>query len=258
MQYGCTATIQECSLVQKAGYDYVEISGKAIAAMPEEEFNNFTKSLTIPVLRMNAFAPADVIITGPGYDRTRTITYARHLVQRANRLGVTMIGVGSPLSRTVPADFDPCTANKQIGEFLTDVSAIFSPYGIKVCLEPLATCYCNTVNTLAEALNIVRDINDINIRIVLDFYNMEHMGEADICLKDAVPYIIHGHISDDDGNPRSRSYLKPEKKLLHQRRVKGLVDLGYKGNFTLETDVPFDQERAIASLTILKDAASIL
>jgi len=121
-----------------------------------------------------------------------------------------------------------------------------------MCLEALATCYCNTVNTTTQALEIIKQVNHPSVKLVLDFYNMEHMNEADIELT-KLP-IIHAHISDDDGAPNLRSYLKPNKKDLHQKRIKRLQDTGYNGGLTLEVDVPYDRERAALSLAIMKEA----
>ena len=94
-----------------------------------------------------------------------------------------------------------------------------------------------------------------NVGVVADFYNMEHMGEADAPLPAAqISRVFHAHISDDDGSPQRRYFLRPEKALRHIRRVQGLIKAGYAGNLTLEIDLPVDRARAEESLNILRQA----
>ena len=250
MLFGYSAMPQYCAAAKATGFDYVELPGKIIAAMTNKEFTAFEKDLDIPVLGMNAFCPAEIVITGPGYDRAVNREYAKHLSARAGALSVKVVGIGSPLSRNLPNNFDPSLSYQQIGEFLMDTSEIFGKYGIHTCLEALATCYCNTVNTLSEAVKLVNNLNNSNIHVVLDFYNMEHMGEADIPIPKAS--IIHAHISDDDGSFLLRSYLQPKKQKLHQTRIRNLLETGYIGGLTLEVDVSYDPIRAAESLAIMR------
>ena len=250
MLFGYSALPEYCMAAKETGYDYVELPGKIIAAMSDREFTAFADKLSIPALRMNAFCPPEVVIAGPGYDIELVRQYAKGLAPRAAALGVEMAGIGSPMSRNLPKGFDRALARNQIKEFLIETACIFDHYGIYVCLEALASCYCNTVNTLKEAVEIVRILDCHNIKIVLDFYNMEHMGEDDIS---DVPF-IHVHISDDDGSPSLRSYLKPEKREIHQNRLRKLTESGYDGCVTLELDVPYDPLRAAYSLDIQRQA----
>ena len=252
MLFGYSAMPADCEAARKTGYDYVELPAKVIAAMTDKEFSTFAGSLQIQALRMNAFCPPDVVIAGTGHDISSIREYTKRLAPRAAALGVKMVGIGSPMSRNIPKGFCNELAQEQIETSLCEISYILENQGIAVCLEALATCYCNTVNTLAEAVGIVRKLQQPNIHVVLDFYNMEHMGEADISLLE-LPF-AHVHISDDDGAPNLRSYLKPEKKEIHQKRLRKLPEKGYDGCITLEVDVPYDPVRAAESLRIMIDS----
>ena len=61
-----------------------------------------------------------------------------------------------------------------------------------------------------EAVRLVEELDCENIKAVIDFYNMEHMGEGDLDLRKWMPYIAHAHISDDDGAPDMRSFFRLE------------------------------------------------
>ena len=130
----------------------------------------------------------------------------------------------------------------------------FAVFDIEICLEPLAPCFCNFINFMPEAVSIIDEMKQNKTGIIADFYNMEHVGEADLDMKDFMPYISHVHISDDDGGPDKRSYLKPERARIHQERIQNLIKAGYQGAVSLEIDCRINPDRAAESLAIMKAA----
>lgn len=95
-----------------------------------------------------------------------------------------------------------------------------------------------------------------NLGLIADFYNMEYVKEADMDLKNYRHFIKHAHISDDDGTPYQRSFLKLQKEEIHKKRIRKLFDTGYRGAISLEIDCRIDTERAARSLEIMKSALS--
>ena len=83
---------------------------------------------------------------------------------------------------------------------------------------------------------------------------MEYVNEADLNLKKYRGIIKHAHISDDDGTPSQRSYLKPEKEEIHRNRIRRLYENGYQGAISLEIDCRIDAARSARSLEIMKSA----
>ena len=111
------------------------------------------------------------------------------------------------------------------------------------------------INTLEEAAEIVDRIGWEEIRLVADFYNLEYVGEADADLSCFLPLLFHVHISDDEGSPDRRSCLKPERRSIHQTRIRHLYGQGYCGAVTLETDTPAEEKKVEQSLLIIRRAA---
>ncbi|MCE5342685.1 MAG: sugar phosphate isomerase/epimerase [Eubacteriales bacterium] len=254
MLIGVTATPSELPVVARTGFDYVELSGKAVAAMPEDAFLALREALGqagLPCLGFNACFPAEVTIAGPGFDPEKARRYAEILAGRALALGVRMVGVGSPFSRRIPDGYPEGRAMREAADFLRILRDVMAPAGVTVCVEALADCYCNFINTLPEAA-VLAMLADC--KVVLDYYNMELMGEANRDLRPYLPLIAHVHISDDDGSPQLRSPLKPEKAAIHRRRIRWLKEAGYDQIITLETDIPFSEVRAAESLRLLRDA----
>ena len=254
MLAGMTVAPEEAALAAAAGFDYVELSGKAVTAMPEDAFASLVQTLAhagIPCLGLNACCPAEVTIAGPGFDPQAVDRYARALARRAEALGVRVIGVGSPLSRRLPPGYPTGRARAEATAFLRILRDRTAGAGVTVCVEALADCYCNFVNTLPEAAELAALAG---CRVVLDYYNMERMGEADTDVRPYLPLIAHAHISDDDGSPRLRAPLKAEKAEVHRARIRRLREAGYDRTMTLETDIPFSSARAAESLGLIRGA----
>ena len=241
--------------MENTGLDYVELSGRNVCAMEESGFRQLRRMIrsgALPCLGFNAYCPPDVRIAGPGFSAWTAKEYAKRCLARAAELNVQVVGVGSPMSRNLPEGYDRNLAMHQAQEFFAVTSEVFAAQNMYVCVEALGPCYCNFINRLADAQNIIRAVNMENVKLVLDFYNMEHSGEADIPLFPFINDIVHAHISDDAGSPQKRWFLKPEKRELHAARVRRLRDAGYQGAMTLEIDLPADLSEVKQSLQILK------
>lgn len=241
--------------MEKAGFDYVELSLRNVCAMEDNAYRELRRTVTsgpLPCLGFNAYCPPDVRIAGPGFSKRMAREYALKCLERAVALNASVVGVGSPMSRNLPEGYDRNLAMHEAAEFFTITAEVFATQNIYVCVEALGPCYCNFINSIAQAQSIVRAVGLDNLRLVLDFYNMEHSGEADIPLSPFVNDIVHAHISDDAGSPQKRWFLKPEKRDLHIARLRRLFTAGYLGAVTLEIDLPVDLEAAKQSLEILK------
>ena len=241
----------------ETGFDYVELSGRNVCAMEKEAFEELRRmihSSGLDCLGFNAYCPPEVRIAGPGFSRRAAKEYALRCLSRAVDLNVRVVGVGSPMSRNLPEGFDTTLAIRQAEEFFAVTAEVFATQNIYVCVEALGNCYCNFINRLHEAQSLVKAVGMANLKLVADFYNMEHSGEADIPLSPFVSDIVHAHISDDAGSPQKRWFLKPEKREQHVARLKRLYAAGYLGAVTLEIDLPADIIEAKQSLQILKDS----
>ena len=255
MLFGCTCKPEEYEIASQTGFDYIEFPCRIICGMEEVIFSALNKQVDrigTPVIGMNLYCPPELIISGPGYDAEKVLLYAKTAAARGSALGVNIVGIGSPRSRILPDGFDQKTAKSQLTEFLLITAAQFDRVNITVAMEALGPCFCNFINTVPEAYEIVNAANKNNLKIVADFYNMEHSGEADNDLTAYMDKLVHMHISDDDGSPTLRSFLKPEKYPIHKPRIRRLIETGYNGGLTIETDIPFDDARAGESLQFLK------
>jgi sugar phosphate isomerase/epimerase len=256
--FGCVIVPEDYACIEAAGYDYVELSCKAVCAMTSGAFSALRRMLSsgsLPCLGFNAYCPPHVRIAGPGFSLRSAKAWAMRAAQRAEALGVRVVGVGSPLSRVLPPGYDVRQAWEQATEFFSVTGEAFFAAGILVCVEALDTCYCSFINRLEEAAKLVRLVRLPNVRLLADFYNMERSGEADISLAPYAAHIAHAHISDDAGDPHQRWFLREDKRERHIVRLRGLFAAGYRGPVTVETDLRADPAQAAATLMILRDSA---
>ena len=71
-------------------------------------------------------------------------------------------------------------------------------------------------------------------------------------LNQYIPSAAHVHISDDEGCPDRRGFLKPDKYACHERRLHNLMEAGYDGTVSLEVDGPPDTQLCVRSCYFLK------
>lgn len=257
MKIGCTLiNMEDIDRAIFSGVDYIEFLGKMVMSLEEscyEKLKHKIQSQKIPVWGMNAYCSSELTIAGPNFSEKNVREYAKKMAFRAAGLGVKVIGIGSPASRNIPDIMNREDATKQLERFLEITSEEFEQYGIIICLEALASCYCNFINWTEEALRVIEKMQNSNIRLVLDLYNMEIMNETNINLERLIPFLAHVHISDDDGGIYRRSYLKKEKAEIHKERIRRLRVAGYDGTISVEIDVPIIPEKLKETIKIIRE-----
>jgi sugar phosphate isomerase/epimerase len=67
-------------------------------------------------------------------------------------------------------------------------------------MEPLAPQLCNIVNTLAEAMAIVRAVNSPAVQTIFDTHNTAaEKRPMDELIREYLPWIRHVHLNEMDG-----------------------------------------------------------
>ena len=97
-------------------------------------------------------------MSGPGQNLDEARAYARKLAAYASELSVDQVGIGAPGSRRLPEGYDRALANRQMKEFLRYTADEFAAYDIYVSLEAVGECYCNYINRLEEAKDMVETV----------------------------------------------------------------------------------------------------
>ena len=233
MKYGITGCLDRLSLLNTIGFDFVEPAASSVTKMPEEEFKALQQDLLnhhIPAPAFNMFFPSDLKTTGQQVDFNGIAEYLHKCLGRCKKLGGKILVYGSGGSRKVPDGFEHDRAWQQLVTFFMFAGDIASKYDIVIVIEPLYKKNTNIINSVAEGLEICRQINHPNIRLLADSFHMIHENEnPEIILEAGTEYLHHIHIRDEaEGFPleKDRSYF--------DRFLSALNQIGYNRTISYE------------------------
>ena len=231
-------TIIEC------GMDFIEPGLAKIAAMSDEDFEKALKHIKehkIRVQSVNWFLPPEIKVTGPNFDPAASRQFLEHALARATTLGAQAVVFGSPGSRTLPAGFSPDEGRQQMIAFCRMCSDVIREHDwqIRIAVEHVNHTETNFVNTFAQALSIVREVDRREIGLAADFYHFAMEEESMEVMLDAGDLICAVQLADPD----SRYFPKPSAAIpgLDDFFAK-LIEIGYSSGVSVEATVGDDLE----------------
>jgi len=211
MKYGCCTGAGNAEALARAGYDFIDLPGAAIAALGEAEFEAARAGIErsgLPCFGMHASVPASIRLAGPDTDRAALEAYFATLAGRAKVLGCPRIGIGSPLSRSRAPDADPAAHEASFIESLRLAAGVCAESGVSLLLEALRPAETNFINTQAQALEFIDRIGAPNIDLVFDIYHFIEAAEAPSNLSaEVAARIRYLHIAE----PFGRAYPALER-----------------------------------------------
>ena len=255
MKIGCCASVADCQAMKRIGYDFIELSARSVGNMSEGELKEARSILDktgLPCIGFNNYCNDELSIVGPGFDAQAARGYAERISAKGALLGIKNIGIGAPLARVLPPNYDISTANRQMEEFLHITADAAQKYGIFILYESLNDKICNFGTDTLEALALVKKLNIPNLRLVLDFYHMLMMDEDLENIGGVIPYVQHLHISHKVQGT-NRGHLEPSGMDFYRKSVKSALSFGYDGTLSVEAQSSDFETEARLSYKILKD-----
>ena len=187
----------------KYGFDYIEPSAADIAAMSDEDFNQFAGGVLASPIRCEAFngliRRRDLKVVGNDVPTDALHSYLDGCLARCRRLGASVVAWGSAASRTVPEGFPRDRAQQQIADFLRMAGDVGRQHEVIVAIEPLRHQECNILNTGAEALEMVRRVKHPNVRMIIDYFHLREENEDPRILEIGQREIVHFHFANPHG-----------------------------------------------------------
>jgi sugar phosphate isomerase/epimerase len=203
MRLGICAKVERASELQMAGADFVEENIQTFlqGLSDDADWHGMERinGSALPVLAANSLVPGDLKIVGELVEVDRLRPYIRNVVARARRAGINMLVFGSGAARNVPEGFDRHAAGEQIVAFCRMAAGFCAQAGITLVAEPLNRSECNIINTVGEAMEYVKAVNQPNFQCLVDSYHFWVENEALESLTAAMPWIRHVHVADKDG-----------------------------------------------------------
>lgn len=238
-----------CRKIREIGYGGIEVAPFTLSDEPQtipaakrrqlrETIVN--EGLEFVGLHWLMLSPKGLHVTTPDDAlRERSWAHVRHLIDLCADLGDKGVMVfGSPGQRNTTGGSTAEDATKRFRDGFADVAEQAEERGVTVLVEALPSAQSDVVNTVAEAVEIVKYCASLAIQTMFDSHNAADETEPHTeVVRKNWQWIRHVHVNEMDGKHCSRGDYD-FKSLL---RV--LADNQYKGWVSLEAfDFSFGSE----------------
>jgi sugar phosphate isomerase/epimerase len=228
-----------CQAIRKIGYTGIEIAPFTLAERPSDisaaqraEYRTqmADAGLTFVGLHWLMVSPKGLHVTTPDAGlRRRSWDHIRDLIDLCADLGPDGVMIfGSPKQRSTTGGLTPAEATKNFTDGLAAVAPHAANRGVTVLVEALPANQADIVLTLAEAVEIVRQIDSPGVRTMFDVHNAVDEAEPHAALVDRYfDYIRHVHVNEIDGRHcGAADYdFAPVLETLARRGYRGWVSL---------------------------------
>lgn len=218
--------------VLDAGFDFIELSvGVVKPESPDSEFETVSEiihSSGIAPEVWNCLFPGEMKMVGPEVDSYRIERFLRTAFERIEELGGEVVVFGSGTARTVPEGFPADEAHDQLTRFLKLAGQVAGAHGITIAVEPLNSKDTNSINTITQAVELVREVDHPFVKVLVDSCHMLIENEPISAIAGAAGLIAHSHIADIGRlHPGSGNY--PTREF-----IEALKAAGYNGRLSVE------------------------
>ena len=197
-----------CSTAKRLGYDGIEIAPFTLATSAEDIGAEQRKEVR-QVIADNGLETVGLhwLFAGPaGLHMTttdnqvwgRTRDYLFCLLDLCSDLGGKVLVLGSPKQRSIVEGQTKDGAWQRAVDLLSSVLDKAGGLGLTICFEPLSTAETDFINTVAEGMKLVQQINHPNLKIHLDVKAMcaESTPVPDIIRSVRAADVGHFHVND--------------------------------------------------------------
>lgn len=251
---------EQCKFIRATGYDGIEIAPftlgdepHKLSASTKNEVKKIAADYGVPITGLHylMIAPKGLSITSSDKAvRERSTDVMRRLCDLAAELGAKLLVHGSPNQRLLEPGKEAEQTKYGIECFAKAAEAA-AKNKVVYLLEPMSVKSTGFINTVEQAVKVVRDINSPGLSTMLDCSAAGHSETNPIpdVLKKWIPSGLIAHVHFNDPNRRGPG----EGELAIAPIVQALRDAGYKGDaaiepFIYEPDGPACAARGIGYL----------
>jgi len=195
--------------VSSIGYDGIEIAPFTLANSVEDisqikrsEIKTLAQRNNIEIIGTHWLfvKPEGLSISSPDPSlRKKTSQYFEQLVKFTADIGGKIMVLGSPKQRSIAESQTKQEVIEYFVEVIKNPLKIAEEKSITICLEPLAKKETNFVNTVADAISIIKIVNHPNLKLILDVKAMtdEKRPYTEI-IEEGKNYLAHFHANDEN------------------------------------------------------------
>jgi sugar phosphate isomerase/epimerase len=230
---------RQCECAARLGYHGLEIAPFTLHDAPDKittaeaakiRATVEAAGLVVTGLHWLLVKPEDLSLTDPDAAvRARTLAVMTHLVSLCAELGGAVLVHGSPKQRQIAPGETPAIALDRLQDAMAQVALTAARVGVIYCIEPLSRRETELINTVAEAVELVRAIDHPNLKTMID---CSAAGLTEAC---SVPALIErwlptgliAHIQVNDPNRRGpgqgEMQFAPILAALKRHRYAGVI-----------------------------------
>lgn len=214
--FGDIPFAESCRAIKQIGYSGIEIAPFTLADNPvtlttddRERIRRqiIERGLSFTGLHWLLMSPKGLHATTPDKAiRRATWDFVAGLIDLCSdltdgRAGANSVMVfGSPQQRSATSGAAPQEAVEILKDELTRIAPHAAERGVVLLLEPLSRSQTNVINTMAEAVEIVKEIDHPAIATMFDVHNaIDEIPSHLELLGEYLPWIKHVHVNEMDG-----------------------------------------------------------
>lgn len=201
MRLGCCGNLDAMADVREAGFDFLEVPVQAVLRGDEDDAAWTPTApdpdkLPLPMEAANMLLPRHHAIVGPQRDMPALRTYMQRVAERARRLGIHRLVLGSGKARVRPEDMAVGEAMDQLTEFCRMAGELCAAHDIVLVIEHLNRGETNTINSLADELTLVERAHHPAVGALVDSYHFGLEDESDEAIIALGDYLRHVHVAE--------------------------------------------------------------
>lgn len=205
--YGDWPFERVCEDISASGYDGVEIAPFTLAPDPRTlterqaaAFGDIARRAGLEVIGLHwlLVKPEGLHLTTPDDAiRQATVHFAQHLARLCSAAGGKVMVWGSPRQRNIAGEWNRHDATARAIDAIRQVSQVAGQVGVTLAMEPLTTKETNFLNTAAETVAFIQQVDHPACRLHLDVKAMS--GESKPIpqiIAESKGYTVHFHAND--------------------------------------------------------------
>lgn len=257
---------EQCRVIAETGYSAVEIAPFTLVDEGVGEISASERRGMVRTMRdagldcvglhwLLSPPPKNLHFTTPDDEvRARTIDYMHSLIDFCGDLGGPYMIFGSPSQRSTVDGQTLAEAKENFAEGLAQVGDHARDRDVMILVEPLTSNQTDVVNTLSEAMEVVKMADHSAISTMFDFHNTaDETTPLDALIEKHIDHIHHVQIQEMDG-----TYLGQDAATNYVSAFQAFERLGYDGWFSLEVFdfSPGGETIARESMKVLRELAA--
>lgn len=259
IRFGVCTSFDHVQELAQAGYDYIELGFAGTGTLKEEDFRKVRDVILGSPIRAEAYngmLPGDFRLTGEDADLNPVKEFCKTAFARAAELGGKVVVFGSGKSRNVPDQFPREKAYDQLAEFLHMAAEIAAPYGIRLVIEPLNRKESNILNSVSEAVDLCKIVNDEYVGVLSDLYHVGQEKEDTSGMLRAGDKLWHCHIAEPAN--RTSPVDGDGGETWYRLFFDALHKINYDGRLSIEGRINDFSSDIIKSLAFLKNLDNLV